>query len=252
MILVVLGAVVVAGSGALAVWRVVLRDTAAPASIDDALARYRAEAERGATPIPPGVYVYATTGTESISALGGTTHRYPPRSTITVTKAPCGLSLRWDVLRTRTSSWTICVGGEPGVLQRLDGWSETHVFFGQRDRTVWRCSGSPWLTNTDAAGTRTSHLCDGGDATQAGTVDVLGEELLAVGPAAVETLHVRLAASESGSSRGPLVEDRWVERQTGLPVRIRYRVRTENDSPIGDVTFEERYELRLTSLRPRR
>lgn len=242
-------AVVLAGV-AVAVWRVVLRDTATPATIEDALARYRAAAKQGETPIPPGVYVYGTTGSESISALGGTTHRYPPRSTITVTRAPCGLELRWDVLKTRSTTWTICVTGE--LAQGLDGWVERHVFFGQADRTVWECSGSPWLADPAAIGTRTSHVCSGGDTTQGGTVDILGLVPLRVGGTTVETLHTRLRAEEDGVARGPLVEERWVERETGLPVRIRYQVRTLNDSVIGDVVFTERYELRLTSLEPRR
>jgi hypothetical protein len=249
VIVAAVAAVVLAGA-AVAAWRVVLRDTATPATVEDALTRYRAAAERGETPIPAGVYVYATTGSESISALGGTTHRYPRRSTITVTRAPCGMELRWDVLTTRSTTWTVCVSGE--LAQSLDGWIERHVFFGQADRTVWECSGSPWLTDPSAIGTRTSHICSGGDTTQGGTVDVLGLVPLRVAGTTVETLHVRLRAEENGVARGPLVEERWVERETGLPIRIRYRVRTANKSVIGDVVFTERYELRLTSLEPRR
>ena len=249
MIAAAVAAVVLAGA-AVAAWRVVLRDTATPATVEDALARYRAAAERGETPILAGVYVYTTTGSESISALGGTTHRYPRRSTITVTRAPCGMELRWDVLKTRSTTWTVCVTGE--LAQSLDGWTERHVFFGQADRTVWECSGSPWLTDPSAIGTRTSHICSGGDTTQGGTVDVLGLVPLRVAGTTVETLHVRLRAEENGVARGPLVEERWVERETGLPIRIRYRVRTANKSVIGDVVFTERYELRLTSLEPRR
>jgi hypothetical protein len=252
VIVVVLGVVAAVGIAAAVTWRVVLRDTAEPASIADALARYRAAASAAVTGIPPGVYVYATTGFESISALGGTRHDYPRRSTITVTEAPCGMQLRWDVLRTRSTTWTVCTGRPSGeVVQQLGGWQEAHVFFGQDDRTDWDCSRSPWLT-TNVAGARVAHSCDGGDATQAGTVEVLGEEEVAVAGAPVETVRLELTAREVGAARGPLVEERWLERETGLPVRIRYRVRTENDSLIGDVTFEERYDLRLVSLLPRR
>jgi hypothetical protein len=252
VIVVLLGVVAAVGVAAAVGWRVVLRDTAEPASVADAVERYRAAASAAATSIPPGVYVYATTGFESISALGGTRHDYPARSTITVGDAPCGMQLRWDVLETRTTSWTVCTAGTGGaVRQQLDGWTELHVFFGQDDRTDWHCSRSPWLTSTDATGTRTSHLCDGGDTTQVGTVDIVGSEVIAVGGSRVETVHVRLTARENGAARGPLVEERWVESETGLPVRLRYRVRTENASPIGDVAFTEQFELRLLSLRPR-
>jgi len=251
VILVVLGATVLVVVAAAVVWRVALRDTATPASIDDALARYREDAARGDTPIPPGVYVYATSGSESVSALGGTTHTYPGRSTITVTAAPCGMALRWDVLETRSSIWDVCGDGDGDVVQRLDGWMEAHEFFGQDDRTTWRCSSSPWLVGPVVAGTTFPHSCDGGDTTQSGTVTVVGEESIDVGGVSVETLRLRLEAEEEGAARGSLVEERWVERETGLPVRVDYRVQTDNDSLIGDVVFEEAYAIELLSLEPR-
>lgn len=244
------GAAVVAVAVLGVAWGVLLRDTATPASLDDALARYRARAAQGDTAIPAGVYVYRTTGSESVSALGGTTHRYPRRSTITVTKAACGMTLRWDVLETRSTTTTVCVTGDRA--QSVAGWVERHVFFGQADSTTWSCSRSAWLADPSAIGRRTPHNCDGGDTTQTGTVEVVGAVRLRVAGDLVDTMHLRVAATEAGAARGPLVEDRWVERDTGLPVRIRYRVRTRNESPIGDVTFEERYELRLLSLTPRR
>lgn len=250
VILVVLGATVLVAVAAAVVWQVVLRDTATPASIDDALARYRAAAALGETPVPPGVYVYRTSGSESISALGGTEHEYPEQSTITVTRSPCGMTLRWDVLETRSTTWQVCVEAEGGKGQRLDGWVEQHVFFGQEDRTEWQCSGSSWQLGPDAP-EMTTHTCDGGDSTMSGTLTVIGNEVVDVGGVPVETIRLRLEAEEAGSARGPLVEERWLETETGLPVRLTYEVTTDNDSPIGTVVFEERYDLRLESLEPR-
>lgn len=245
---VVVAVVVVVAAAAAIVVGVVLRDTAEPASVADAVARYRAAAAAGETPVPPGVYVYATSGEESISALGGTTHRYPARSTITVTGAACGMTLRWDVLKTRTTTWEICSEGDD---QELASWVERHVFFGQDDQTTWHCKGWTWLPAEDGAG-RARLGCDGGDSVMSGTVDNLGLETLTVAGDPVETVHLRVRAAERGVARGPVLEDRWVESETGLPVRIRYRVRTANESPIGDVTFTERFTVRLLSLEPRR
>ena len=79
---------------------------------------------------PEGVYVYRTHGFEKTDALTGVTHRYPARSTITVTGDPCGFRLRWDVLEGRSTTWTVCVG--PGrVVAR-----ETLRFGGMRVETV--------------------------------------------------------------------------------------------------------------------
>jgi hypothetical protein len=238
--------VALAAIAAAVVWALVLRDTAEPASVDDAVRRFREAAQSGDTPAPAGVYVYATSGEESISALGGTTHRYPRRSTITVTSHPCGMTLRWDVLTTRANTYTVCAEDDG---QRLDGWSESHRFFGQDDRTEWRCTDTAWLP---APGEQPRYSCSSPDTRQEGSQTVVGDEKVTVAGAEVDAVHLRIEAVERGTARGPLAEERWLEPETGLPLRIVYRVRTANDSPIGDVTFEERYELRLLSLEPRR
>lgn len=227
------------------VWAVVLRDTAEPIAVEDVVERYRAAAFRGDTAIPAGVYVYETSGEESISALGGTTHEYPVESTITVTKDDCGMTLTWDVLEERSSTYTVCGDDD----QSLPEWSERHRFFGQDDKSVWRCDDVPWLPAADA-GAELPYRCESADTVQEGTLTVVGLEPVVVGGATIEALRLRVEAEETGAARGTLVEERWLEPATGLPLRVDYRVETANDSPIGDVSFEERYELSLTSLQP--
>ncbi len=236
--------VLAAATGA---WVLAARESATPASIGDALARYRANAEAADTPIPPGVYVYATTGSESISALGGRKHSYPSRSTVTVAGAGCGMTLRWDVLLHRSNTYEICDDGS-----RLSGWSETHRFVGRDDITRWRCDATAWLPADTDPSSSTAFDCASTDSEQVGTTTVVGEEMLRVGTADVGVVHLRVATREGGGARGPTVEQRWLERETGLPVRVDYRVTTLNPSPIGDVRFDERYTLRLLSLQPRR
>ena len=248
--LVVVGAVAalaVVGAGA-AVWAFALRDTSEPASVDEAVRRFRDAAAGGVTPVPPGVYVYSTTGRESISALGGTTHRYPRRSTITVTPASCGMTLRWDVLTTRSDTVTVCTGNGG---QRLGGWLERHRFFGQDDRSAWRCDTTPWLPSAEP-GAVLPYRCRSSDTDQRGTTQVLPGRTVVVDGARVDGVVVRVEAVETGTSRGRLTQERVLEPATGLPLAIEYTVSTTNDSPIGDVDFEERYTLRLLSLEPRR
>jgi hypothetical protein len=240
--------VLVAAVAALAVGLALsLRDTAPPASIGAAVARFRAQALQADLPIPPGVYVYTTTGQESVSALGGTRHAYPAESTITVVGGGCGVKLRWDVLETRWNELQLCDGA-----QRLPVWQEAHQFFGQDDRSTWTCSEATWLPAETKPGSETPYRCESGGTLQEGATVVVGEETLTVAGADVATVHVRLTADESGDARGKLVEDRWLEAGTGLPVRIGGRVRTSNASPIGEVVFQERYTLDLTSFQPRR
>lgn len=245
----VVGVVVVAGIaviGAVLVSR--HRDAATAASADDALQRYRDSATgSGGSTIPPGVYTYATGGSEGVSALGGTEHRYPATSTITVTAGGCGPALRWDVLVDRWNSWTVCRGTEG---QQLTAWSEHHQFFGQGDATEWTCPTATWSTSRPAADL--PFTCRSSSSTESGTTSVEGPETLLVGTARVPTTHLRTTATEAGDARGSVVEDRWTETSTGLPIRMTSTVRTANTSPVGDVMFTETYDLRLTSLEPRR
>ena len=69
-----------------AVWLAVLRDTAEPVTVGEAVDSFRGETapSPAESPIPEGVYVYTTAGFEKTDALTGVTHRYPKRSTITV------------------------------------------------------------------------------------------------------------------------------------------------------------------------
>lgn len=243
------GLLFVVASLAAGIWRLRLHDTAKPASAGEALKRFRSQTRGNGGRIPAGVYVYATKGFESVSALGGIRHRYPARSTITITRAPCGTALRWDVLTTRWDAFTIC--GEGGGL-RLAGWSERHEFFGRADRTDWRCRRTAWLPAKRRPGSLSLWRCRSSDSTQEGTTRIVGADSVLVGAKPVKAIRLRASVREAGGARGIAMEERWLEPETGLPLRIDYRVRTKNPSPIGDVTFEERFELRLLSLEPRR
>ncbi len=66
------------------------------------------------------------------------------------------------------------------------------------------------------------------------------------------TWSVPLRTRLEGAIRGVAVHDLWLARPSGLPVRLRLVSRTANDSPIGEVRYEEAVELRLLSLAPRR
>ena len=68
----------------------------------------------------------------------------------------------------------------------------------------------------------------------------------------VRTVHVRKATTFSGAVRGMSRHDIWFDLDSGLPAKVVMVSHTTNDSPIGDVFYEETVTLRLTSLEPRR
>jgi hypothetical protein len=232
-------------------WFAFFRDTVEPASIDDALAAYRAQAEAGGTRIPPGVYVYATDGNESIDALGGTTHEYPARSTITVTRADCGTALRWDVLQGRSTTWTQCTSEDGG--EALASVAETHRFFGRTEHTDYTCVDTLARPAQSEPGTTWKVACDTENGiVERGTGTVVAHAELPVGEGSVPVAQLRFETTFSDKTRGSTTREMWVERETGLPVRIVLRSTTVNASLLGDVTYRERVQLDLVSLTPRR
>ena len=244
---VTLGAVAVAG---VVVWLVAFRDTAEPVTVDEAVTSFRTETEPapgGRSPIPEGVYVYATRGSERTDALTGVRHRYPRRTTIGVAAHPCGVSLTWRVLTGRSTEWVYCVADGDW---RLESQDERHTFFGTTQRTTYVCRDAP-IRRSDGR-ERWPAACSTDTTDETGTVTLVGPERLVVGGSPVRTEHVRKRTRFAGEIRGTARHDVWFEQATGVPVKLVMVSRTTNDSPIGDVHYEESVSLRLTSLEPRR
>ena len=63
---------------------------------------------------------------------------------------------------------------------------------------------------------------------------------------------VRKVTRFTGEIRGTARHDIWFDVTSGVPETIVMVSRTTNDSPVGDVHYEEDVTLLLTSLTPRR
>ena len=244
---------VVAGIAILGVaaWFFLLRDATRPVGVEEAVTSFRTETElapEGPSPIPEGVYVYETEGFEKTDALTGRTHRYPMRSTIAVRRAECGVSLLWRVLEGRSTEWTYCVTPDGWELRSQD---ERHTFFGRTERTTYLCSDTP-IRPRAAVPTRWDVSCATDGADEAGVGLIVGQDTLKVGGASVVTEHVRKRTTFSGDIRGFARHDLWFDTRSGFPVKMVMVSRTTNDSPVGDVTYDEDVTLILTSLEPRR
>jgi hypothetical protein len=233
-------------------WYLAFRDVAEPVDVGEAVTTFREETETGAgaaSPIPEGVYVYDTRGGEETDALTGVTHEYPKRSTITVSGDPCGVRLRWDVLEGRSTTWTICIGDGGWEVAEQD---ERHTFFGRTERTTYTCTDTPFRPAGDRPGATFRVSCHTDDAGERGDGRVVARETLRVGGRSVATVHVGRRTSFTGGIRGTAAYDFWLARGTGVPVQVVLRSRTTNDSPVGDVRYDEGATLRLRSLVPRR
>lgn len=242
-----LAAFVVAGlAGAQASGRL-FHDHAKPAKIEDALRRFR-ENDRDVKALE-GVYVYATTGGESIDVLGGASHRYPAQTSITARRVSCGLELDWAALQGRTTTWTLC-STDVGI--ELRGSDEQHKFFWQTDRTNYACTGALLVPAGEPAAAGYDFSCTAAKATEKGTAQLVGPETIAVGGAQVATIHARTIGTISGENQGTETADWWLDTATALPVRIVLKSRTSRKTIVGLTHYREDADLRLVSLTPER
>jgi hypothetical protein len=272
-----IGALLVLAVGAITVF-LLLRESTTAVDVDEAVGDFRQQQQATApatteaaavettaaavtnspTTVPapgsgvpdPGVYTYATTGRESIDALGGRSHRYPEVSTITVTHARCGAVSTWRPLRERWDAMSICPSAR-GMELRVD--RNHHEFFGIGDTREFVCEpGALFFPATTAPGTTWTDRCSTDDVDVVRTGTILGTSQVMVGGTPVTVLGFEMLEEISGASTGTTERTVRVVPDTGLVVELRLVVDVRNDSPLGDVHYVERYRIRLTSLVPRR
>jgi len=233
-----------------------LGDDTEPIAVERIVERYRGETTPPAPSALPegveipaeGVYEYATEGGERADLLGGSEHEYPSRTTIAVRAVDCGFEQTWTALDKRSETWTFCA--EPGALRPIR-FNDVHSFYGRTDDRTYECSGGD--VPLRPGGERATIACTREGVTRTDTVRALGTQRIAVGGEEVATIRVRTRFRMAGSTEGGGTIDAWLARATGLPVRIVMDNASRSDTPIGaKVGYTERYELRLTSLQPRR
>jgi hypothetical protein len=199
----------------------------APVSVSDVVHRFRGEqssapAAQSGGPAR-GVYVYATTGGERISA-GNLTHHYPARTTLSVVDTDCGMRIRWDALAGRWSQWDLCRTSDGWELKR---YVDVHKFLYKQDVHRYTCSGYPVVVCKTDGGVLTS------------TVESLSPR------------HVRITQEATGGSVSTGVIEAWL-----LPSGLPRRVVTDNhgaQTVLGArITYTESATFTLTSTTPLR
>lgn len=244
---ILLGAVVVGGLAGARASGILFGDQPKAASIESALRRFR-ENDRVAKGLE-GVYVYVTTGGESIDVLGGARHRYPARTSITARRVPCGLELVWAALVGCTTTWTLC-STDAGI--ELRSVEHRHTFFWQSDRTSYACTGAVLVPAGDARPAGHDFTCTSAKAAASGRALLVGSETIDVGGTAVATMHARTAGTISGANDGTESADWWLDTATALPVRIALQSRASRKTIVGRAHYTEDADLRLLSLTPER
>jgi hypothetical protein len=200
--------------------------------------------------VAPGVYRYATTGQEHVDALDGTTHPYPPETTITVVAEGCGVSLRWDALQERWDQWQLCATPE-GVVLGTDG-IQYHEFFGQPDNEKVACAATVMLVAaTPDARAPVDQQCTLADDPWLPVWTTLERTPRTVDGQQVDVQHVRMEIKDDDEYWEHTTID-WYLAPNGLPVVVDATKSSLSPSPIGAIQYDEHYQLELESLTPMR
>lgn len=198
----------------------------------------------------PGVYTYETKGYESTDAVGGARHDYPAETAMTVHMTPCGWMARWQPLQERWEESDGC--NEPAGFG-LRRFTMYHEFFQRGVREDFTCPPGSTVNPVDSTPGRTwSFECKSEGSVMNMTARVIGYEYPAVDGRGVHVVHIRYEGRMSGANRGVQIQERWQERGSGLAVRITTSVDADVSSPFGFVHYEEKYEINLKSMTPRR
>lgn len=195
-----------------------------------------------------GVYVYDTSGSESIDVLGGDSHAYPAETALTVTTEGCGVRMTWKPLAGRSESWLVCPFNGGWVTPRTNS---VHSFFRQTYDTAFVCDSDTWWMPPKGMSIWTSS-CGNTDRTSTRTARIVGIEPYEIDRETRDAFHAEWLDSLSRGSDGTVTTDVWIDTETGLMLRQRVTTHSRNDSVVGKVAFDEQLALQLRSLVPRR
>jgi hypothetical protein len=197
-----------------------------------------------------GVYAYATTGSEEVDVLGGSSHTYPDTTYVTLRHSACGFDVRWQPLEERWDDTSLCASDGRTEIRR---YTMYHEFFqrGVEERFDCEPGAMRVFDRSAAAGATWMGRCEGEQSRIDMAVRVVGAETLDVGGTPVQAVRMHYDGRMSGANNGTQVQERWIDPRTALLLRMTSVVEGVVTSPLGQSNYAERYELRLTSLQPR-
>jgi len=254
---------VIAVSSLLFAWRWRERGPSKP-SVSAAIGQFRSSstiAASGSRQPRSGVYLYAGSGTESLSFLS-TTQSQGRIEPGTVTAQPGGCwQFRIAYNSFHSQTWSRCWKGshllESGgtTTQRFD-----FVTFKTSEHSVVTCQPPMVDADLDAKpGATTPIHCTGrsqtthASFTQSGTTTFVGRESVMVAGVAVPAFHVRQDTRLSGGQTGGAHTDIWIAVADGLPLEESHTIHVVSPAPapLNHVTYNESGRWQLISMTPR-
>ena len=230
------------------------RNEADPADIDAVVRQAHKqsggaqEQERGLRPAP-GTYVYVGRGSDSVDALGGSTHTYAHKVPLVVKLGDdCEWSYEVTFVQQHVERHTYCTTASSLRHVAIDQEVE---FFRTTEKTHLSCSKRAFrLAAGSKQGEQWSYSCAGDKRRLEYIATYMGEERLTIGSARVPARHVRLKNTLSGVTTGRETLDFWYAR-SGLPLRFETDIDVQSESVLGDTKYTDHASYTLSSTKPR-
>lgn len=203
-----------------------------------------------ATLVEPGIYLYRTSGFESIDVMSGVTHDYPTETSITVTVDGCGVLLRWDALQERREEWRLCA--TPAGIELQQQSLQYHEFFEQQTPEIVMCDLPVTVVPlSDEPVEPVALTCTIEDRPWLPVWEVLEADTRVVDGETVNVRRVRMTIDNESSLYENYVAD-WMLAPNGLPIELTVLKQSKSESIAGDVVYNEQVHLELASLEPLR
>lgn len=206
-----------------------------------------------------GVYVYEGSGTDKLD-VPPKEQAEGPTMPATVTHGENGCwTFRIDYSTNHWQTWDYCARDDG--LSELGGMSYQRWDFTvlvQETTSTFECSETVVIKPDQEPGESWDQSCAGtstgtdGTATSAGPYRFVGTEDLQIGDEVVAAHHYLRDRTMSGSQSGTEHADVWFSAESGMPLRNERSIEARTDTVIGEVTYTEEAEFRLTSLTPQR
>jgi hypothetical protein len=246
-------AFLVVGTAGGTCWAVLFRTVTSPVSLGQAMRLYRRErSEVADTPVTvpvmaPGVFSYATTGSEGLNLMG-MSRSFPARTDMVVTSGSGGTcsTVEWVPIEQHTESTSLCHSGHDSLA--ISELVSHEAIAGATTTTVITCPATTYVVPPVArTGVRWSSTCHEVNPSESVTAagQVLGIAPMVVGGERLSTLHVRLSFGFAGADQGTSPVDFWISTGRGLIVREQ---ETAHITQSG-VHYTEQMDSRLTTLR---
>ena len=209
-----------------------------------------ADVEAGDRP-EAGTYSYTGSGSESVSALGGSKHVFPKEIAVVVQldeDDDCGWTANVVYVKQHIEEREYCT--KDGVM--IDrGFTRNIEFFNQLQETEYDCGDDAERLRTEAAeGDTWTWTCTNGTAaTSEYTATSLGTEDITVGGEPVKTWRTKVVSKQTGDTVGSDTSEFWLA-ETGLTVKFTANLKVKTKSVLGETTFQEQIGYTINSLVP--